>query len=109
MESVALNLLISVAGVFFSAVGTAWKIQRHFDERVDQVQLSLMSANADQRVERTRMDGEVALLRSAIEGSIERNDHRLSLLARDVRDLQGWLAKHHRYTPRGNQGGIHAD
>jgi hypothetical protein len=105
MESVVINILVSVTGVFFSAIGTAWKIQRHFDERVDQIQISLMATNADHRVERTRMDGEVALLRSAIEGSVERSDHRISLLARDVRDLQGWLAKHHRYAPRNGQGG----
>lgn len=104
MESVVLNLLVSAAGVFFSAAGTAWKVQRHFDERVDSIQISLLSANADQRVEKTRMEGQVELLKSEIEGSIERCDHKYSLLARDVRDLQGWLAKHHRYSIRHQEG-----
>jgi hypothetical protein len=100
MESVVINILVSLSGVFFAAFGTAWKIQRHFDERVDLLQMGLLSASADNRVERTRMDGDLALLRAAIEGCIERSDHKTALISRDLRDLQGWLSKHHQYSIR---------
>lgn len=109
MESIVLNLLISVSGIFFTAAGTAWKVQRHFDERLDSLKLEMLSASADNRVERARSDGEIALLRNAIEGSIERCDHKTAVLSRDLRSVQNWLAKHHRYNVRHEGGESNVD
>lgn len=104
MESIVLNLLVSVSGIIVSAAGTAWRIQRHFDERIDALKLEMIVANGNNLVDKTKTDGELALLRIAIEGAIERTDHKTAVLSRDLRSIQNWLAKHHRYNHRQGEG-----
>jgi hypothetical protein len=91
------NLAGTILGFLLSAFGAAWKVERHFDRRVDEIQLKQSETLASQRVSEAKTEGKLDLLGMTIEASIARNDERFLRMARDLRDVQAWLAKHHRY------------